>query len=66
MDDKVMAAITAAIEAYIASERIPVRRAFIQRLNRWKMAARRETMVRRNLTVRGDPRRIRLGKYSLF
>lgn len=66
MEDKVIAAITAAIEAYIASEERPVRRGFIQRLNRWKMAARRETMVQRNLTVRGDPRRIRLGRYSLF
>lgn len=66
MDDKVLAAITAAIEAYIVSEKVSVRRAFIQRLNRWKMAARRETMARRNLTVRGDPHRIRLGKYSLF
>ena len=60
-----MAAITAAIEAYIASEQEPVRRGFSQRLNRWKMAARRETMIKRNLTVRGDPLRVRLGKYTL-
>lgn len=66
MDGKLMAAITAAIEAYIASEERPARRGFIQRLNRWKMAARRETMAKRNLTVRGDPRRMRLGRYSLF
>jgi hypothetical protein len=66
MDEKVMAAITAAIEAYIASEKRPLRRGFIQRINRWKMAARRETMIRRNLTVRGDPRRMRMGRYSLL
>ena len=66
MDEKLLAAITAAVEAYIATEERPVRRGFIQRLSRWKMAARRETMITRNLTVRGDPHRIRLGKYTLL
>ncbi|HUV35473.1 MAG TPA: hypothetical protein VMX58_00870 [Patescibacteria group bacterium] len=66
MDEKLLVAITAAIEAYITSEERPVHRGFIQRLSRWKMATRRETMVKRNLTVRGDPHRVRLGRYSLM
>jgi hypothetical protein len=63
MDAKVLAAITAAIEAYIAEERQPVRRGFIQRISRWKMATRRETMAKRALTLRGDPRRTRIDRY---
>ena len=66
MDAKLMAAITAAIEAYIASERVEIQRRFGQRLNPWKMAARRETMTRRNLAVRGNPMRTRLRRFSLI
>jgi hypothetical protein len=60
MDDKIMAAITAAIEAYVSSEKRQVRRVFTQRLSRWKMATRREMMSKRHLSVRPDPYRSRM------
>ncbi|MCK4236331.1 MAG: hypothetical protein KAX38_04380 [Candidatus Krumholzibacteria bacterium] len=66
MDAKLVAAVTAAIEAYIASEKAESQRRFGQRLNPWKMAARRETMSRRNLTERGNPLRMRLRRFSLL
>ena len=66
MDENLLAAITAAIQAYIGHEGVAREMRFGQRLNPWKMAARRELMSRRNLTVRGNPFRIRLRKYSLL
>lgn len=66
MDDNLMAAITAAVQAYMESEKIGNRMIFGQRLNPWKMAARRETMSRRKLTERGDPMRMRLRRFSLL
>lgn len=66
MDEKIMAAISAAVQAYIESEKPEERRYFGQRLNPWKMAARRETMSKRNLTLRGNPMRMRLRRFSLF
>ena len=66
IDRKTMAAITAAVQAYIESETVEGRRRFGQRLNPWKMAARREIMSKRNLTVRGDPMRMRLRRFTLF
>jgi hypothetical protein len=66
MDDNLLAAITAAIQAYIGQEGKERDMRFGQRLNPWKMATRRELMSRRNLTVRGNPFRVRLRKYSLL
>ncbi len=66
MDKKILAAITAAVEAYMESDSKDREMRFGQRLNPWKMAARRELMNRRQLTVRGNPFRVRLGKYSIL
>lgn len=66
MDENLLAAITAAIQAYIEHEGVEREMRFGQRLNPWKMAARRELMNRRNLTMRGNPFRVRLRKYSLL
>ncbi len=66
MDENLLAAITAAVQAYIGREHSERESRFGQRLNPWKMAARREIMSRRNLTVRGNPFRVRLRKYSLL
>ena len=66
MDENLLAAITAAVQAYIGQEHSEREMRFGQRLNPWKMAARREIMSRRNLTVRGNPFRVRLRKYSLL
>jgi seryl-tRNA(Sec) selenium transferase len=60
MDQKIIAAITAAIEAYIAAERTPIRRGTIRRLNRWKMATRGGRAIAvRNPTARADSFRMR-------
>lgn len=66
MDENLLAAITAAVQAYIGLDHAEHEMRFGQRLNPWKMAARREIMNRRNLTVRGNPFRVRLRKYSLL
>ena len=66
MDKKLMATITAAINAYIESESRIVQRRFGQRLSPWKMAARRETMSKRSLIARANPSRIRLRRFSMF
>jgi seryl-tRNA(Sec) selenium transferase len=66
MDKNLLAAITAAVEAYIESDTRAREVRFGQRLSPWKMAARREIMSRRRLAVRGNPLRVRLGKYSLL
>jgi hypothetical protein len=65
MDQKVLAIITAAVNAYIESEDVDEKR-FGQRLSPWKMAARRETMSMRSLTVRANPSRMRLRRFSLI
>ena len=66
MDENLLAAITVAIQAYIGHEDAEREMRFGQRLSPWKMAARRELMNRRNLTVRGNQFRVRLRKYSLL
>ena len=66
MDRKILAAITAAVEAYIESDSKVREMRFGQRLNPWKMASRREIMNRRQLSVRGNPIRVRLSKYSIW
>jgi hypothetical protein len=65
MDQKVLAIITAAVNAYIESENSDEKR-FGQRLSPWKMAARRETMSKRALTVRANPLRMSLRRFSLI
>ena len=66
MDRRVFAAVVAAVNAYMESENESVQRRFGQRLNPWKMAARRETVSKRSLTVRANPAKIRLGRFSIF
>jgi hypothetical protein len=66
MDEKLLAAISAAVQAYIETEREETVVRIGQRLSPWKMAARRETMARRILTQRGNPVRMRLNRYSLI
>jgi len=66
VDKKVFSAIVAAINAYMESEQDVSRRRFGQRLNPWKMAARRETMSKRSLVVRANPGKIRLRRFSIF
>jgi hypothetical protein len=66
MNTHVMAAITAAIQAYMENEKVEQQKRFGQKLSPWKMAARRETMSKRSLTDRGDPARMRLRRYSLL
>jgi hypothetical protein len=66
MDDKLMAVITAAVNAYIESENSFDEKRFGQRLSPWKMAARRETMSKHVLTVRANPSTTRLRRFSLI
>jgi len=65
MDQKVLAIITAAVNAYIESESSDERR-LGPRLSPWKMAARRETMSMRTLTERANPARMSLRRFSLI
>ncbi|UCF05782.1 MAG: hypothetical protein JSV33_01720 [bacterium] len=66
MEERMMAAITAAIEAYIRTEDIDIKRRFGQKLSPWKMAARRELSSRHSLTVRGNPLKMRLRRFSIL
>ena len=66
MDKKLMAVISAAVNAYIESENRSVQIMFGQKLSPWKMAARRETMSKRSLIARANPSRIRLRRFSIF
>jgi hypothetical protein len=66
MDEKLMVVITAAVNAYIESEDSLDEKRFGQRLSPWKMAARRETMSKHQLTVRANPSRMRLRRFSLI
>jgi hypothetical protein len=65
LDQKVLAIISAAVNAYIEAENVDDKR-FGQRLSPWKMAARRETMSKQSLTVRANPSRMRLRRFSLI
>ncbi len=65
IDEKTLAVIEAAIEAYIQSEDSDARR-IGQKMSPWKMAARRETMSRRALTLRANPARTSLRRFSLI
>ena len=66
MDEKLLAVISAAVNSYIESENSFDERRFGQRLSPWKMAARRETMSKHTLTVRANPSRMRLRRFSLI
>ncbi len=66
MDEKLMAAISAAVQAYMEVDEKETGRRFGQKLSPWKMGTRRETMSKRNLAVRGNPARVRLRRYSLI
>ena len=66
MDENLMAAISAAIQAYVDQDDRETGRRFGQKLSPWKMGSRRETMSRRNLAVRGNPARVRLRRFSLI
>jgi len=66
LDRKILAVITAAVNAYMESEGHFKQRRFGQRLSPWKMAARKETMSRGSLVSRVDPSRIRLRRFSIF
>ena len=66
MDERIMAVISAAVNAYIESEASFDEKRFGQRLSPWKMATRRETMSKHVLTVRANPTRMRLRRFSLI
>jgi hypothetical protein len=65
LDEKTLAVITAAVNAYVESNNNDERR-LGQRMSPWKMAARRETMSKRALTVRANPLRTSLRRFSII
>ncbi len=66
MTPNLMAAITAAVQAYIEAEEQSRKMRFGPVVSRWKMGSRRETMNRRVLTDRRDPSKVRLRRFSLL
>ena len=66
MDKDLMLAISVAIQAYIDTEKVERTRRFGPQVSPWKMGARRETMSRRTLSVRGNPSTVRLRRFSLI
>jgi len=66
MDERILVAVTAAVQAYIDSENSFDEKRFGQRLSPWKMAARRETMSMHVLTARANPSTMRLRRFSLI
>lgn len=66
LDERKMAAIAAAVNAYMDAESSSDDKRFGQRLSPWKMAARRETMSKSALTVRANPSRMRLRRFSIL
>jgi hypothetical protein len=66
MDEKIMAVITAAVNAYIDAEGSFDEKRFGQRLSPWKMAARRETMSKHVFADRANPSRMRLRRFSII
>ena len=65
LDEKTLAVIAAAVNAYLESDNNDERR-FGQKLSPWKMAGRRETMAKRSLTVRANPTRTNLRRFSII
>ncbi len=65
VDAKIMAAIVAAVQAYIEQEdTVPVLHKG-QVLSAWKMGGRKEQLGRRLLAARANPLRTRLNRFSL-
>ena len=65
MDAKTMAAIVAAVQAYMEQEDTRPVRFKGQVLSPWKMGARKEQLGRRSLAARTNPLRTRLNRFSL-
>ena len=65
VDAKTMAAIVAAVQAYIEQEDTTPVRYQGHRLSAWKMGARKEQLGRRSLAERANPLRTRLNRFSL-
>jgi hypothetical protein len=65
VDAKTMAAILAAVQAYIGQEDAVPARHKGHILSLWKMSARREQLGRRSLAARANPLRTRFNRFSL-
>jgi hypothetical protein len=65
VDSKIMAAVVAAVQAYIDQENTQPVKHKGQVLNPWKMGARSEQMGRRSPSWRANPLRTRLSRFSL-
>jgi hypothetical protein len=65
VDAKTMAAIVAAVQAYIEQEDTVPARHKGHILSPWKMGARKEQLGRRSLASRANPLRTRLNRFSL-
>ncbi len=66
LDEKTLAVIAAAVNAYLDLDAGNDEKRFGQRLSPWKMAGRRETMAKRTLTVRANPTRTSLRRFSII
>ena len=65
VDAKTMAAIVAAVQAYMEQEGAGPGRFMGQVLSPWKMGARKEQLGRRSLAARVNPLKTRLSRFSL-
>lgn len=65
MDAKIMAAIVAAVQAYIEQEDTVPTGHKGRVLSPWKMGGRKESLGRRSLAARANPLRTRLNRFSL-
>jgi hypothetical protein len=65
VDAKIMAAIVAAVQAYIEQEDTVPEMHKGHVMSPWKMGARKEQLGRRSLAARVNPLRTRLNRFSL-
>ena len=65
VDAKLMAAIVAAVQAYIEQEDTVPARHKGHVLSPWKMGGRKEAVGRRSLAARANPLKTRLNRFSL-
>jgi len=65
VEAKIMAAIVAAVQAYMEQEGTGPDRFMGQVLSPWKMGARKEQLGRRSLAARVNPLKTRLNRFSL-
>ena len=65
VDAKTMAAIVAAVQAYIEQEDTTPARYKGHVLSPWKMGARKEQLGRRSLAARANPLKTRLNRFPL-